>query len=156
MDSYALPRGFRHALKITAQESAQIASLYPNIEVSALAKEIIEQLVFSARESSFIDAGSGVSARWLLALMKPINDSRTPKIDWRSHKAAFDYWLFGTISAIAGKVEPFGEGEREGAQSVAENLLGQAVKAAYERYFEVPKLKKNQRQQSVFKYSRLV
>ena len=62
------PEDLETAVKITAQESAQIASLYPNIEVSALAKEIVEQLAFSARESSFIDAGSGVSARMTISL----------------------------------------------------------------------------------------
>ena len=42
--------------------------------------------------------------------------------------------FYGTISAIVGKVELVYEGEQEGAQSVAENLLGQAVKAAYELF----------------------
>ena len=131
------PEDLETALKITAQESAQIASLYPNIEVSALAKEIVEQLAFSARESSFIDAGSGVSARMTIsayeALLTTAEHRRLIEGAKQSSVRLTDF--YGTISAIVGKVELVYEGEQEGAQSVAENLLGQAVKAAYERYF---------------------
>jgi magnesium chelatase subunit I len=125
------------ALKITAQETERIASLYPNIEVSELAKEIIEQLAFSARESSFIDAGSGVSARMTISAYEALLTAaeRRRLIEGAPNTSVRLSDFYGTISAIVGKVELVYEGEQEGAQNVAQNLLGQAVKAAYERYF---------------------
>ena len=111
--------------------------MYPNIEVSELAKEIIEQLAFSARESSFIDAGSGVSARMTISAYEALLTSaeRRRLIEGAQSTTVRLSDFYGTISAIVGKVELVYEGEQEGAQNVAENLLGQAVKAAYERYF---------------------
>jgi magnesium chelatase subunit I len=131
------PKSLDTALKITAQETERIAGLYPNIEVSELAKEIIEQLAFSARESSFIDAGSGVSARMTISAYEALltTAERRRLIEGASSTSVRLSDFYGTISAIVGKVELVYEGEQEGAQNVAQNLLGQAVKAAYERYF---------------------
>jgi magnesium chelatase subunit I len=131
------PQSLDTALKITAQETERIASLYPNIEVSELAKEIIEQLAFSARESSFIDAGSGVSARMTISAYEALLTAaeRRRLIEGAPNTSVRLSDFYGTISAIVGKVELVYEGEQEGAQNVAQNLLGQAVKAAYERYF---------------------
>ena len=131
------PKTLDTALKITAQETERIALLYPNIQVSELAKEIIEQLAFSARESSFIDAGSGVSARMTISAYEALLTSaeRRRLIEGAPSTTVRLSDFYGTISAIVGKVELVYEGEQEGAQNVAENLLGQAVKAAYERYF---------------------
>jgi len=131
------PKELDTALKITAQETERIASLYPNIQVSVLAKEIIEQLAFSARESSFIDAASGVSARMTISAYEALltTAERRRLIEGAPSTSVRLSDFYGTISAIVGKVELVYEGEQEGAQNVAQNLLGQAVKAAYERYF---------------------
>ena len=94
------PEDLETALKITAQESAQIASLYPNIEVSALAKEILEQLAFSARESSFIDAGSGVSARMTSAYEALLTTAeRRRLIEGAKQSSVRLTDFYGTISA---------------------------------------------------------
>lgn len=131
------PKTLDTALKITAQETQRISSLYPHIEVSNLAKEIIEQLAFSARESSFIDATSGVSARMTISAYEGLltTAERRRLIEGAASTAIRLSDFYGTISSIVGKVELVYEGEQEGAQNVAENLLGQAVKASYERYF---------------------
>ena len=48
---------------ITAQETAAAAAEKENVYVPELAKDILEQISFEARESEFIDSKSGVSAR---------------------------------------------------------------------------------------------
>jgi len=131
------PKTLDTALQITAQETQQISSLYPNVEISSLAKEIIEQLAFSARESSYVDSGSGVSARMTISAYQALitTAERRRLIEGATTTLVRLSDFYGTISALVGKVELVYEGEQEGAQNVAENLLGQAVKASYERYF---------------------
>ena len=51
------------ARTITEQETADAASEKSKIYVPELAKDILEQISFEARESEFIDSKSGVSAR---------------------------------------------------------------------------------------------
>ncbi|MDA9331710.1 sigma 54-interacting transcriptional regulator, partial [Flavobacteriaceae bacterium] len=54
------PKDIETAKKITAQESRQ--QILP-IKVPELARDLLEQISFEARESDYIDAKSGVSAR---------------------------------------------------------------------------------------------
>jgi magnesium chelatase subunit I len=43
--------------------------------------------------------------------------------------------LYAAVPAIAGKIELVYEGEREGVVAVARRILGQAVQAAFKRFF---------------------
>src|SRR5690554_1886958 len=57
------PTDIKTARTITAQETAEASATKSNIYVPELAKDILEQISFEARENDFIDAKSGVSAR---------------------------------------------------------------------------------------------
>ena len=57
------PQTLETARIITAQETAAAAAEKENVYVPELAKDILEQISFEARESEFIDSKSGVSAR---------------------------------------------------------------------------------------------
>jgi len=57
------PESLEIARTITAQETADAVSEKQNIYVPEIAKDILEQISFEARENEFIDAKSGVSAR---------------------------------------------------------------------------------------------
>lgn len=133
------PKSLEVALKITAQETQAIQNKYPHVTVNAIAKQLIEQLAFSARESSFIDATSGVSARMTIsafeALLTTVERRRLLEGADQSQVRLSDF--YGTIPAIVGKVELVYEGEQEGAEGVANSLLGHATKMVYESYFPV-------------------
>lgn len=59
----------------------------------------------------------------------------------QTHVRIGDLW--GVIPAITGKVELVYEGEQEGPQIVAQNLIGKAIRAQFMNYFPDPeKLKK--------------
>ena len=133
------PKSLDVALKITAQETKDIQNKYPHITVNPIAKQLIEQLAFSARESSFIDATSGVSARMTIsafeALLTTVERRRLLEGSEKSQVRLSDF--YGTVPAIVGKVELVYEGEQEGAEGVANSLLGSATKTVYESYFPV-------------------
>ncbi|MDB9724026.1 sigma 54-interacting transcriptional regulator, partial [Polaribacter sp.] len=57
------PEDIETAKTITQQETSKASSQKEFIAVPELAKDLLEQIVFEARESEFIDAKSGVSAR---------------------------------------------------------------------------------------------
>ena len=131
------PKNLATALLITQQETTRISSIYPFVKVSAIDKEIIEQLAFSARESALIDSSSGVSARMTIsayeALLTTAERRRILEGAETTRVRLSDF--YGTVSSIVGKVELVYEGEQEGAQNVAENIIGDSVKTTYERYF---------------------
>jgi magnesium chelatase subunit I len=57
------PEDIETAKMITQQEATQTVAQKEFIQVPELAKDLLEQIVFEARESEYIDAKSGVSAR---------------------------------------------------------------------------------------------
>jgi magnesium chelatase subunit I len=53
--------------------------------------------------------------------------------------------FFGVVSAITGKIELVYEGEQEGAESVAKQLITNAVKTLFPKYFpNIEKLEKDE------------
>lgn len=133
------PKTLETALKITAQETEAVTARFNQVHVNEVAKELIEQLAFSARESSYIDEKSGVSARMTISAFEALitTAERRRLIEGASSTEVRLSDFYGVIPALVGKVELVYEGEQEGAQSVAESLLGDAVKATYERYFPI-------------------
>src|SRR5690606_28052469 len=57
------PADIETAKSITEQEAKVLESQSKSITVPDLAKDLLEQIVFEARESEYIDSKSGVSAR---------------------------------------------------------------------------------------------
>ena len=90
---------------------------------------MLEQIVFEARESEYIDAKSGVSARLSISAYENLLSAA----ERRSILNGDDETIIrlsdfdGIIPAITGKVELVYEGEQEGAKMVAENLIKKAI-----------------------------
>ena len=57
------PEDIETARRITEQESNLVEGQKSTVKVPDFAKDLLEQIVFEARESEYIDAKSGVSAR---------------------------------------------------------------------------------------------
>lgn len=136
------PETIEIARMITAQE-AKLNDMQTNsVYVPSLAKDILEQIGFEARESEFIDSKSGVSARMSITAYENLISTA----ERRSLKLGIDKTsvrladFMGIIPAITGKVELVYEGEQEGAASVAQKLISDAVFTLFPSYF--PKIEK--------------
>src|SRR5690606_4124012 len=112
-----------------------------------LAKDVLEQIVFEARDSEYIDAKSGVSARLSITAFENLLSTAERRAlksgDEKTTVRLSDF--VGIIPAITGKVELVYEGEQEGAAVVAYNLIGEAVKSLFVEMFpKIEKLKKQE------------
>ena len=140
------PETIEIARTITEQEANLDGRQSEEIYVPSLAKDLLEQIGFEARESEFIDYKSGVSARMSITAFENLLSTA----ERRALRAGQDKTsvrlsdFMGIIPAITGKVELVYEGEQEGAAAVAEILIGSAIKTLFGEYFpKIEKLEKN-------------
>jgi magnesium chelatase subunit I len=117
-----------------------------SVYVPSLAKDLLEQVSFEARESEYIDNKSGVSARLsITAYENLISTAERRALKSGSSNTTVRLSDFmGIIPAITGKVELVYEGEQEGAAIVAQHLINDAIKSYFPAYFpKIEKLEKN-------------
>jgi len=150
------PDNLEIARTITEQETSAAISEKQHIYVPDLAKDILEQISFEARESEFIDAKSGVSARLSITAFQNLLSTaeRRAVQNGESSTSVRLGDFMGIIPAITGKVELVYEGEQEGAASVALQLVADAVKTEFEHYF--PKIEKLQKDSDIDAYDEIV
>lgn len=150
------PETLAIAKTITEQEAKFSAEIKEAIHVPALAKDLLEQIVFEARESEYIDAKSGVSARMSITMYENLMATAERRSllsgDDRTTVRLSDF--MGVIPAITGKVELVYEGEQEGAAQVANFLIGDAIHTLLPGYF--PKIEKLEREKEKNAYSDLL
>ena len=150
------PDNLEIARTITEQETKDAASEKNHIYVPELAKDILEQISFEARNSEFIDAKSGVSARLsITAFQNLLSTAERRALQNGDSKTTIRLGDFmGIIPAITGKVELVYEGEQEGAHEVAQQLIANAVKSQFDNYF--PKIEKLQKESDVDPYDAVI
>jgi magnesium chelatase subunit I len=150
------PEDIETAKTITQQETDKESAQKEFIKVPELAKDLLEQIVFEARESEFIDAKSGVSARLSITAFENLLSTA----ERRALLSGDDKTMIrlndfdGIIPAITGKVELVYEGEQEGAQVVAEKLIKNAIKTLFPTYF--PEIKKLEKQNAETPYDDII
>ncbi len=144
------------AKSITQQEAKLEQEQKNNIYVPELAKDLLEQIGFEARDSEYIDAKSGVSARLSISAFESLLSTAELRMlttgDTETSIRLSDF--MGIIPAINGKVELVYEGEQEGAATVAENLIHQSVKTLFPTYF--PAIEKLVRKGAITPYDELI
>jgi magnesium chelatase subunit I len=150
------PMNIETAKKITQQEAKLNAQQTSLVSIPELVKDILEQIVFEARDNEYIDAKSGVSARLgITALENLVSTSeRRALISGDDHTTIRLSDFVGIIPAITGKVELVYEGEQEGASVVAFNLIGDAVQTIFPKFF--PKIEKLEKQDEESPYDAIV
>ncbi|MDO6492308.1 MULTISPECIES: magnesium chelatase [unclassified Cellulophaga] len=150
------PEDIETAKVITAQEAKLDERQSNAVMVPELAKDLLEQIVFEARKSEYIDAKSGVSARLSITAFENLLSTAELRAlkngDTKTTVRLSDF--LGIIPAITGKVELVYEGEQEGAASVAYNLIGEAVQTLFVDYF--PKIEKLKKQEDDSPYDDVV
>ncbi len=150
------PENLKIARKITGQESKLHQQQEDMVYIPSLAKDILEQISFEARESAFIDNKSGVSARMsITAYENLISTAERRALKSGSKKTTVRLSDFqGVIPAITGKVELVYEGEQEGAAYVAQKLIAGAVKSLFPAYF--PKIEKLEKDAKASPYAKVI
>ncbi|MCA0238296.1 MAG: magnesium chelatase [Bacteroidetes bacterium] len=133
--------------RITEQEARISREQREKIQVPELLKNLLEEVAFAARDSEFVDKKSGVSARLSISAYENLYSSAERRMllngEEKTTARITDFW--GVIPALTGKVEMVYEGEQEGPQVVAMNIIGAAVKKMFLQYFPHPaKLKRGQ------------
>lgn len=150
------PETVKIAKAITQQEARLDNRQSELVYVSDLAKDLLEQISFQARESEFVDAKSGVSARMSITAYENLLSTaeyRTLKLGQEKTLLRLSDFM-GIIPAITGKVELVYEGEQEGAAFVAQSLISDAIKTLFSEIF--PKIEKLEKESEKSPYQELI
>ena len=147
------PETIKIARTITEQEAKLDASQSDLVYVPSLARDLLEQISFEARESEYIDNKSGVSARLSITAFENLLSTAERRVlkSGGDHTTLRLSDFMGIIPAITGKVELVYEGEQEGAAVVAQHLIGDAIHTFFPAYF--PKIEKLEKQGEKTPYS---
>ena len=144
------PKSIEIGKKITAQEANIKEEQKQIVELNDIARDLIEEIAFEARESEFVDEKSGVSARLTISAFENLTSTAERRAlinnDKTTHVRMSDF--NGVIPSITGKVELVYEGEQEGAGIVATNLVGKAIRKQFVEYFPNPEDVRKQKEQS--------
>jgi magnesium chelatase subunit I len=141
------PRTIEVSKQITHQEAKIPDQARKSVSIHELIKNIVEQIGFEARESEYIDAKSGVSARLTISAFEDLLGTAERRMLLNDEKKTMVRIsdLAGVIPAITGKIELVYEGEQEGPAKVANILIGKAIRSQFPNYFPNPeKLKRKQ------------
>ena len=144
------------ARTITEQEAKLDVSQTDVVHVPSLAKDLLEQISFEARESEYVDNKSGVSARMSITAFENLvstAERRALKLGVDATTVRLSDFM-GIIPAITGKVELVYEGEQEGAATVAQHLIGDAIHTFFPAYF--PKIEKLERDVNASPYAKIL
>ncbi len=122
------PREVEQGMAITAQE-AWLTRADGRVEVPAFIAETVEQVAFAAREDPRVDRRSGVSQRLPISLLEVVvsNAERRAIASGATRTVARVSDIHAGIPAISGKLELEYEGEMQGAESVARELIRRAA-----------------------------
>ncbi|MEX2230902.1 MAG: magnesium chelatase [Cyclobacteriaceae bacterium] len=138
--------------RITQQE-ARLKESQKAIVAHEIAKDLVEQIAFEARKSEYVDPKSGVSARLTISAYENLIAAAERRSIINNEKNASirlsDF--VGVIPAITGKVELVYEGEQEGPNIVAQNLVGKAIRTQFINYFPDPDKFRKQKEKSPYK-----
>ncbi|HVO76070.1 MAG TPA: hypothetical protein VMT35_18745 [Ignavibacteriaceae bacterium] len=141
------PKTTEISKQITQQEATLAAEQKCNVKVHPLLENLIEQVAFEARQSEYVDAKSGVSARLTISSYENLISTaeRRMILNNESGTNARISDLYGIIPSITGKIELVYEGEQEGPSKVAHILISKAIRTLFQNYFPTPdSLKKAQ------------
>lgn len=140
------PKTIELAKKITQQEARLSDDDRANIHMCELAKDLLEEVSFEARNSEYVDSKSGVSARLTISAMENLMGGANLRLiesgETNTTIRLIDF--MSIIPSITGKIELVYEGEQEGATEVAKLLIDDAVITQFEKLFpEIPNLEKS-------------
>lgn len=134
------PSTIEDAKAITKQEAHLSDPQKNTIYIPELMYDLLETIVFEARDSDLTDLKSGVSARLSISALENLVSAaeRRMLINNESETTVRIADLWGIIPSITGKVELVYEGEIEGSQNVALDFINEAIKKSFDQIFPNP------------------
>ncbi|MEP0676088.1 MAG: magnesium chelatase [Nonlabens ulvanivorans] len=150
------PETIEIAKTITQQEARKDERTENTVIVPELAKDLLEQISFCARDSEYVDEKSGVSARMSITAYENLLSTAERRVLMNGDDSTTLRFsdFTGVIPSITGKIELVYEGEQEGAAFVANELIGDATKKLFPEYF--PEIKKLQKPDEETPYDKLL
>jgi magnesium chelatase subunit I len=147
------PKSIEIGKKITLQEAKIKEEQKQLVETNQLVNDLIEQVAMEARESEYVDAKSGVSARLTIAAYENTISAAERRALINGEKKTYvrvsDF--LAAVPALTGKVELVYEGEQEGPSIVAQKLMGKAVRTQFLNYFPDPDKQKKLKEKNAYK-----
>jgi magnesium chelatase subunit I len=127
------PREVALGMAITAQEAWVERGRLP-VAVPDFVAETIERVAFEARSDKRIDRRSGVSQRLPISVVENVisNAERRALANGEKSTVARLSDVYAALPSITGKLELEYEGELQGAESIARDLIRKAAGAAFE------------------------
>jgi magnesium chelatase subunit I len=132
------PAAVEQGLEITAQEAWLKRPSALELRIPKYILEVVEQLAFSAREDKRVDKRSGVSQRLPISVMENVASNAERRALRNDETVAVPRVLdiYAALPSITGKIELEYEGELKGGDTVARELIRQAVGIVFSKYYE--------------------
>ncbi|MFN0178645.1 MAG: magnesium chelatase [Gemmatimonadales bacterium] len=127
------PRSVTVGMEITAQE-AWVARPGTAVEVPEFVRELIERVAFEARSDRRVDRRSGVSQRLPISLLENVVSNAERRGLAQDEPAPFVTRvsdLYAALPAITGKLELEYEGELQGGDAIAKELIRRAANRTF-------------------------
>jgi len=127
------PAAVDQGMTITAQE-AWLARAGRPLELPDFIAEIVERVAFEARQDKRIDHRSGVSQRLPITVLENVasNAERRAIVNRERRVVPRVSDIYAALPSITGKIELEYEGELQGADTIARDLVRRACQATYE------------------------
>jgi magnesium chelatase subunit I len=127
------PLSIEHGMAITAQEAWLDRAARP-VEVPDFIAEIVERIAFEARQDKRIDRRSGVSQRLPITVIENVTSSAERRAIVNREKRVVPRIsdVYAALPSITGKIELEYEGELQGAEIIARDLVRRACLATFE------------------------
>ncbi|KPJ96382.1 MAG: magnesium chelatase [Gemmatimonas sp. SG8_17] len=127
------PITLEHGIAITQQESWTDRNRHP-LYVPDFIHELIERIAFEARQDKRVDRRSGVSQRLPISVTEQVvsNAEQRAILTKEKRVVARVSDVFSALPAITGKIELEYEGELQGAERVAHDLVVRAAGSTFE------------------------
>lgn len=131
------PANLDHGVAITEQEAWISRNSGGGIIVPEFVKQIVEAIAFKARADQRVDKRSGVSQRLPISCLENVisNAERRSIVAREEQVVPRVADIYAALPAITGKIELEYEGELKGADTVARDLIRQAVQMVFRHYF---------------------
>jgi magnesium chelatase subunit I len=127
------PPSVEHGMEITQQE-AWLERDGRALEIPDFIRELVERVAFEAREDKRIDRGSGVSQRLPISVLENVLSSAEQRSIVLKEKQVVPRVsdVYDALPAITGKIELEYEGELQGAETIAKDLVRRAAGNTFE------------------------
>lgn len=138
------PAALEEGIRITEQEAWLARPGSGNrLRIPRFIREVVETIAFLARRDKKVDKRSGVSQRLPITVLENVVSNAERRCiasgDKRVVPRVSD--VFAALPSMTGKLELEYEGELQGAEKVARNLVRAAVGKVFSRYYDPANLK---------------